>query len=38
MTNGVRIVDRLTWLAASQAARVKARIGATSHYRVCDDL
>ena len=38
MTNGVRIVDRLTWLAASQAARVKARIGTRSHYRVCDDL
>ncbi len=37
ITNGVHIVDRLTWLVGSQAARVKARIGTRSHYQAADD-
>ena len=37
MTNGVHMVDRLTWLVGSQAARVKARIGTKSHYQAGDD-
>ena len=34
---GVHIVDRLSWLVGSQAARVKARIGTKSHYQAADD-
>ena len=37
ISNGVHIVDRLTWLVGSQAARVKARIGTRSHYQAADD-
>jgi len=37
LTNGVHIVDRLTWLMASQAVSVSAAIGTRAHYQAGDD-
>ena len=37
LTNGVHVVDRLTWVMASQAASVSASIGARAHYQAADD-
>lgn len=37
LTNGVHVVDRLTWVMASQAASVSASIGARAHYQAGDD-
>ena len=37
MTNGVHVVDRLTWMMASQAVSVSAAIGNRSHYQAADD-
>lgn len=37
MTNGVHVVDRLTWLMASQAVSVSAAIGTRAHYQAADD-
>ncbi len=37
MTNGVHVVDRLTWMMASQAASVSAVIGTRAHYQAADD-
>ena len=37
LTNGVHVVDRLTWLMASQAASVSASIGTRAHYQAADD-
>lgn len=37
LTNGVHVVDRLTWLMASQAVSVSAAIGTRSHYQASDD-
>jgi predicted dehydrogenase len=37
MTNGVHVVDRLTWVMASQAVSVSAAIGARAHYQASDD-
>ena len=37
LTNGVHVVDRLTWLMASQAVSVSASIGARAHYQASDD-
>ena len=37
LTNGVHVVDRLTWVMASQAASVSASIGARAHYQASDD-
>ena len=33
MTNGVHVVDRLTWMMASQAVSVSAAIGTRAHYQ-----
>ena len=37
LTNGVHVVDRLTWVMASQAVSVSAAIGARAHYQAGDD-
>lgn len=37
MTNGVHVVDRLTWMMASQALSVSAVIGTRAHYQAADD-
>ncbi len=37
MTNGVHVVDRLSWMMASQAATVTATIGNRAHYQAADD-
>jgi phthalate 4,5-cis-dihydrodiol dehydrogenase len=37
LTNGVHVVDRLTWLMASQAVSVSASIGTRAHYQAGDD-
>lgn len=37
MTNGVHVVDRLTWVMASQAVSVSASIGTRAHYQAADD-
>ena len=37
LTNGVHIVDRVTWLMASQAVSVSAAIGTRAHYQAGDD-
>lgn len=37
MTNGVHVVDRLTWMMASQAVSVSASIGTRAHYQAADD-
>ncbi|MCZ6676033.1 MAG: Gfo/Idh/MocA family oxidoreductase [Candidatus Poribacteria bacterium] len=37
LTNGVHVVDRLTWVMASQAMSVSASIGARAHYQAGDD-
>ena len=37
ITNGVHVVDRLTWLMASQAVSVSASIGTRAHYQAADD-
>jgi phthalate 4,5-cis-dihydrodiol dehydrogenase len=37
MTNGVHVVDRLTWVMASQATSVSAAIGTRAHYQAADD-
>jgi predicted dehydrogenase len=37
MTNGVHVVDRLTWIMASQAVSVSASIGTRAHYQASDD-
>ena len=37
MTNGVHVVDRLTWMMASQAVSVSAAIGTRAHYQAADD-
>ena len=37
LTNGVHVVDRLTWVMASQAVSVSASIGARAHYQAGDD-
>jgi len=36
-TNGVHVVDRLTWIMASQAISVSAAIGTRAHYQASDD-
>jgi predicted dehydrogenase len=35
--NGVHVVDRLTWMMASQAMSVSASIGTRAHYQAADD-
>ncbi|MBI1924372.1 Gfo/Idh/MocA family oxidoreductase [Candidatus Poribacteria bacterium] len=37
LTNGVHVVDRLTWVMASQALSVSAAIGTRAHYQAGDD-
>ena len=37
LTNGVHVVDRLTWVMASQAVSVSAVIGTRAHYQASDD-
>ena len=37
LANGVHVVDRLTWLMASQAVSVSASIGTRAHYQGGDD-
>jgi predicted dehydrogenase len=37
ITNGVHVVDRLTWVMASQAVSVSASIGTRAHYQASDD-
>ena len=37
MTNGVHVVDRLSWIMGSQAVSVSASIGARAHYQAADD-
>jgi predicted dehydrogenase len=37
LTNGVHVVDRLTWFMASQALSVSAAIGNRSYYQAADD-
>ncbi len=37
MTNGVHVVDRLSWIMASQAVSVSASIGNRAHYQAADD-
>ena len=37
LTNGVHVVDRLTWVMASQAMSVSAAIGTRAHYQAGDD-
>ena len=36
-TNGVHVVDRLSWVMASQAVSVSAAIGTRAHYQAADD-
>ncbi len=37
LSNGVHVVDRLTWVMASQATSVSAAIGTRAHYQASDD-
>jgi predicted dehydrogenase len=37
LTNGVHVVDRLTWIMGSQASSVSASIGTRAHYQPGDD-
>ncbi len=37
LSNGVHVVDRLTWVMASQAMSVSASIGTRAHYQASDD-
>lgn len=37
LSNGVHVVDRLTWVMASQAMSVSAAIGTRAHYQASDD-
>ncbi len=37
LTNGVHVVDRLSWVMASQAVSVSASIGTRAHYQAGDD-
>ena len=37
LTNGVHVVDRLTWMIGSQAVSVSASIGTRAHYQAADD-
>ena len=37
ITNGIHVVDRLTWLMGSQAVSVSAAIGTRAHYQASDD-
>ena len=37
LTNGVHVVDRLSWVMASQAVSVSATIGTRAHYQAADD-
>ena len=37
LSNGVHVVDRVTWLMASQASSVSAAIGTRAHYQASDD-
>ncbi len=37
LTNGVHVVDRLTWMIGSQAVSVSAAIGTRAHYQAADD-
>lgn len=37
LSNGVHVVDRLTWIMASQAISVSAVIGTRAHYQAADD-
>ena len=37
LTNGVHVVDRLTWFMASQALSVSAAVGNRSYYQAADD-
>ena len=37
LTNGVHVVDRLSWVMASQALSVSASIGTRAHYQAADD-
>ena len=37
LTNGVHVVDRLTWVMGSQAVSVSAAIGTRAHYQAADD-
>ena len=37
LTNGIHVVDRLTWVMASQAVSVSAAIGTRAHYQASDD-
>ena len=37
LTNGIHVVDRLTWIMASQAVSVSAAIGTRAHYQAGDD-
>ena len=37
LTNGVHVVDRFTWVMASQAVSVSASIGTRAHYQASDD-
>ena len=37
LCNGVHVVDRLTWMMASQAQSVSASIGTRAHYQAGDD-
>jgi phthalate 4,5-cis-dihydrodiol dehydrogenase len=37
LTNGGHVVDRLTWVMASQAVSVSAAIGTRAHYQASDD-
>ena len=37
LTNGVHVVDRLTWIIGSQARSVSAVVGNYAHYQASDD-
>ena len=37
LSNGVHVVDRLTWMMGSQAMSVSAAIGTRAHYQASDD-
>ncbi len=37
LSNGVHVVDRVTWFMGSQAASVSASIGTRAHYQAGDD-
>ncbi|MEM7538271.1 MAG: Gfo/Idh/MocA family oxidoreductase [Chloroflexota bacterium] len=37
VTNGIHVVDRLSWVMASQAVSVSASIGTRAHYQAADD-